>query len=298
MKKHFILAVSVVTLAACSNEEKSDNLNLSNGNVISLSASVETGITRASSSDNLQNTQFALGKSVFVEAYKTGESSTYTTGTYTTSDDFGSMTGALTYPATGENIDICAFYPSTVSSSSTLFGPIATNQTGETAYQYNDLMFATKLTGKAKGATHELTFNHALSKIIVNVEAGTGVTASDITSLVTAVNVKNTKLTASLSITAGSITATGSGDTGVINIKGTGTSNIGLIVPQPVPAGEFITIVYNGNDYTYSLDSEKTFDGGSVYTYTFTLNAGSIALKSLSISNWIPGAGDSKDITL
>lgn len=293
-KSYFLLAASALMIAACSNEE-SGNQSVQSPEVISLSATVSGGMR--ASGVNLQNAQFVSGASIHVEAYKHGEGTAYDNGNYTTGAA-GAMTGSLTYPATGENIDICAYYPASVKSSTTSF-TVQTDQSSDANYQNSDLMYADKLEDKAKGPTHNLTFNHALSKIIVNIQAGTGVTDADITTWVTAVNIKNTKHTAGFTITDGAVGTIGeSGETTDINITGTKTSNEGIIVPQTVAAGEFITVTYKGNDYNYELTADKEFEAGHKYTYTLTLRAGGISLKSLEINDWTPNTGGSKEITL
>lgn len=296
MKQYFILAAAALTLAACSNDENSNIVE--NSELISLSAAIGT-TTRATLTDaEAQNTQFASGKSIFVEAYKKDVTTTYTTGQYTANGS-GGLTGSLYYPATGENIDICAYYPSSVSSSTASFSVGAT-QTTAANYQSYDLMYATKLTNKAKGSTHALTFNHALSKIIVTIAAGNGVTADNISNLVSAVKINNTKLTGTVSITGGAISVTGvTGDATDIDITGTTkTSHAGIIVPQQVAAGVFITVTYNGQNYTYSLDANKTFVAGYVYTYALTLSAQGLSLGSTTINNWTAGEGATPSITL
>jgi len=293
-KSYFLLAASALMIAACSNDE-SGNQSVQNPEVISLSATVNGGMR--ASGENLQNAQFVSGASIHVEAYKHGEGTAYDNGNYTTGAA-GAMTGSLTYPATGENIDICAYYPASVSSSTISF-TVKSNQSDESDYRDSDLMYADKLEDKAKGTTHNLTFNHALSKIIVNIQAGTGVTTDDITTWVTAVNIKNTKHTAGFTITDGAVGTIGeSGETTDINITGTKTSNEGIIVPQTVAAGEFITVTYKGNDYKYELTASKKFEPGHKYTYTLTLRASGIELKSLEINDWDEGAGGTDNITL
>lgn len=290
------MAASALMIAACSNDESGDQ-SVQNPDVISLSATVSSGM-RASGA-TLQNVQFVSGKKIFVEAYKTGVSTAaYATGEYETQDANGTLKGTLTYPATGGNIDICAYYPSSVSSGTTSF-TVQTDQSSDANYQKSDLMYATKATDLAKGSTHNLTFNHALSKIIVEIQPGTGVLAGDITSQVSAVKIKNTKHTAGFTITDGIVgTIEESGETTDINITGTKTINEGIIVPQKVAAGAFITVTYNGNDYNYELTDEKTFAPGHKYTYELTLKASGISLKSLKINDWDEGAGGTDNITL
>ena len=313
MKKYFYLAAAAITLVAC-NQKEMENDGVQEPKVINLTASINSGedVTRASSADALQNVAFVTGKEIFVEAYETGESSTYTTGTYTTAAA-GALTpplGGMYYPADNGAIDLCAYYPASISSSSENF-TVSNAQTSEANYQASDLMYATKLTNKSSAPEdqpHNLTFNHALAKIVVNIVAGDGLTDANITTAprVTAVYINNTVREATLSISGGVITAskktTGepAPSASNINILGTGLSNEGIIVPQTVAAGTFITVVYNGDDehYTYALPEAKTFVAGKVYTYTLTLKARSVELTATTITDWDPQTGGTKDITI
>ena len=287
-----MIIAAAILLTAC-DDTMGEVLSVRSLETIRLTANVnsENEMTRVSSGDNLQNTQFVSGKQIFVEAYETGQTTAYTSGIYTTGNA-GTLTGGLYYPANNSAVDLCAYYPSSITSASTSFA-VSSDQRTEANYQASDLMYATKLTNKSSNATHNLMFNHALTKIVVNIEAGDGMTSSAITTYpgVTAVKINGTVLSAQLSISGGAITAskTATGSPADINITGTSLSNIGIIVPQTVPAGEFITIIYNSETYTYSLPSAKTFQVGRVYTYTLTLSAKEISLVNAEISDWTVG---------
>ena len=285
-----------LVFTACASDEPTDD------GIIRLSSSVASAITRANTSDAIQDAQFISGAQIFVEAYETGQASTYTTGIYSTTDGDGTMSGSLYYPSDMSNIDICAYYPSSVSSSTTSFSVNASQTTANVAnYRSSDLMYATKLTNKAKGSTHALTFKHALSKIIVTITKGNGVSDADISGKVTAVKINNTKPTAGFTISGGAVgTITASGTAADIDITGTTKANhTGIIVPQQVAAGTFITVTYNNADYTYAIPSGgKTFDAGKAYTYALTLSAAGISLSSASITDWTADTGGSQTITL
>jgi len=293
MKKFYIFAIAALAMAACSNDgsEPVNTLN-QNDNLIRLSANIGS-LTRASMTDaESQNTQFVSGKSIFVEAYKAGLSVTYTTGNYVTGNA-GVLTGGLYYPADNSNIDICAFYPSNVSSSTTSFS-VGADQTTAAYYQNYDLMYATKLTNIPRGSTtHGLTFNHALSKIVVTITNGSGVASTDIPN-VSAVVIKNTLPTAGFTISAGAVgTITASGTAADIAITGTNKTNqAGIIVPQTLVAETpFIAVTYQGATYNYVLTSDQTFQPGKVYTYALTLNAQGLSLSSTQITNWDDNEG-------
>lgn len=305
------LAMAMMTQSSCISDDFDPEVVR-----LSVEGLGNNATTRAASTDDLQNTQFVSGLGIQVEAYATGGTSTYATAVYNTTSTTGSTSGSILLSPTStpiyyhptSNIDICAFYPSSVASASTTPFTVNANQTTAsiTNYQSSDLMYATKLTNKSKGSTHGLTFNHAMSQIIVNLQPGTGLTASDITTNVSAVKINNTIPTADLtfgkdgsSVPTGVVTATANGSTGDIDITGNKASNIGIIVPQTVTSGKTLfTITYNGNDYTYDLTADQPFAAGSKYTYTFTLNLAGLQLQSVTINNWTDGGSETPTIDL
>ena len=167
------LAMAMMTQSSCISDDFDPEVVR-----LSVEGLGNNATTRAASTDALQNTQFVSGLGIQVEAYATGGTSTYATAVYNTTSDEGSTSGSILlspaptpiYYHPTSNIDICAFYPSSVASASTTTFTVNTNQTTASIanYQSSDLMYANKLTNKAKGSTHGLTFNHAMSQIIVN----------------------------------------------------------------------------------------------------------------------------------
>lgn len=296
------LATATFSLSSCIDDEYDPALIR-----LSVDGLGNTATTRATSTDALQNTQFISGLGIQVEAYETGGASTYTTGTYTTTSNVGStegsilLSGSLYYHPTS-NIDICAYYPSTVTSAGTTTFSVQTDQTSTNVanYRSSDLMYATKLTDKAKGTVWGLTFNHALSQVIVNISPGTGLTAGDITANVSAVKINNTITASTVAFAAGVITATASSGTSDIDITGSDVaSNIGIIIPQTVTSGTtFVTITYNSTPYTYALTSNATFAAGSKYIYNFTLNQAGLELQSVTITDWTNGGSTAGSISL
>ena len=294
-----LLAAAAILPSACINDDYDPELIR-----LSVEGVGNTPTTRAASTNALQNTQFESGMGIQVEAYPTGGTATYTTGTYTTTSTAGTtagsilLSGSLFYHPTS-NIDICAYYPSTIASASTTTFTVLADQTTASIanYQNSDLMYATKVSNVAKGTTHGLTFNHALSKIIVNISEGTGLVASDITNNVSAVKINNTYRTANVAfgatagVPSGVITATAStSDKSDITITGTGADNVGIVVPQTIAASTTLfTITYNSHDYTYEPAAAVTFDAGKYYTFNFTLNLAGLVLQSVIITDWADG---------
>lgn len=314
MKKFFIysFAVAALMLTACNNDEQ--GMSNANPDVINLSASLAGPATRAVASGALQNTAFEAGASIHVDAFKMTstteyDATPYTSGNYTAAaaDNSGhnALSGSLLYPAENVNIAIKAFYPNSISYSSTSFD-VPADQTDEAEYRSADLMYSDVLVNKARrdaagqggnAVTHGLNFHHALSKIIVNVNPksgdNVGVTQDDITANLTAVAIANTKPTATF--TAGALNAiTEDGAARDISIlQATGNaSSAGIIVPQTIANGTaFIKITYANVEYTYSLEAAKTFEGGKVYTFNLTLSAQGLSLSSTTIGNWTANDG-------
>ena len=307
MKKYFYLAAAAITLVAC-NQKEMENDGVQEPKVINLTASINSGedVTRASSADALQDVQFVAEEQIFVEAYETGQSEAYKTGTYTTGEN-GALTAdapGMYYPANNGAIDICAYYPSTISSSSTEF-TVGNDQQTAAGYRASDLMYATKLENQASttSETRHLTFNHALAKIIVNITLDQSITSQSITQpTISAVKIKNTVRTAAFTIAGGAIAsnaidAKAEVAASDINITGTiesvvGHSNMGIIVPQQVAAGNFIEVTYDNRTYTYQLPNATTFQKGKVYTYAFTLTARQLRLDVQQINDWAVETGE------
>lgn len=312
------LATATFTLSSCINDEYDPSIVR-----LAVNGLGSDGLTRAAETDNLQNTQFMSGVGIRVEAYETGATTSYSQATYTTTNTVGSVAGSITlsdggnpiyYPA-NKNVDICAFYPSTVVSTPTPTATFTVNADQTTTnvanYRSSDLMYATKASNLAKGSTHGLTFNHALSQVLVNLIPGDGLVIGDLTSNVTSVKINGTQPTANLtfavdgsSIPTGVVTAAATGATSDIEIKGgvntagTQTSNIGIIVPQTVAASTTLfTITYittapsTTTQYTWDTAAAITFEPGKQYVFNFTLNLGGLVLESIAITDWLAGTG-------
>lgn len=305
MKKYFILAAAALMMAACNNDERENTVaEKYESNVINLTAQVAgaNAVTRAGLT--IQSAAFDADEEINVECTPSGGSyaNTLASAIYTT----GAATGepatvnaltlkdgetALRWPATG-TVNINAYYPSSMTSAETSF-TVQTDQSLEAGYKASDLMYATNIPEQAKtDAAVELTFNHALTKIIVNLSAAAngGLGESDIAGCTVTLSVNKTA-----AIDHGVATLT----TGVYNSSdaatitmGTGASNAAIIAPQDITASadskvNFITVTTAGNHtVTYQLAANTTFAAGHAYTYNLAVGMKAITLQSSSITNW------------
>ena len=300
MKKYFILAAAALSMVACSNNE-SDNQVQNPDNVIRLNASVGD-ITRAAT--NIQSTAFDEGEDIYLEMTATGydkKTATYTTAAVSEGKNALSVKAgstAFTWPANG-TIAIKAFYPyvdgKQVTSETASFS-VEENQSTDAAYKKSDLMYSNNITAQAKQAgAVGLTFNHALTKIIVNLTAGTGVVASDINNCTVTLSAKKT---VTISEGVAGTEANSATDAATITM-GQGANNAAIIVPQEYAANaDFITVTTAGNhSVTFKLTGGKTFDAGKVYTYNLTVNMSEITLQSTTISVWDPQTAVNDNVT-
>ena len=322
MKKYFIFAAAVLTMTACSNDENENSVI--NDNAINLTASV-AGATATRAGVAVQSTYFEADQLIRVEATPyngetagTMASAIYKTATVTPSTTINALSipsgseaiannEALRWPAIG-SLAFRAYYPSDVTSETVTFNVQVDQSTdvtnGDSNYKASDLMWGTTADAKVTKTTSAvgLTFTHALTKIIVKLTPGAGMTNDDIKDCVVTLHAKKTA-----SIDKGVVTKTAgvynaTGDVATITMgKGEVTSTTeqsvntygvaAIIVPQDITIDsdpvDFITITTAGNhSVTYQLAASKTFDAGNVYTYEFEVGISGIILQSTQIIDW------------
>ena len=261
--KFFYFAAAAMMLAACSNDESVNEV--ANDNIISLTASVAGPSTTRAGVD-VQSTAFDAGAEINVECTPTGgtmASAVYTAAAASEGKNALSLKSgqtALTWPASG-TVNINAYYPSTVTSTTTSFSVLEDQSTdatnGDANYKASDLMYSTPIADQAKqSAAVGLTFKHALTKIIVNLTAGTGMSDTDIAACTVTLSAKKT-----VGISNGQVpeTPVPSGDAATITM-GTGSGVAAIIVPQTIAAStNFITITTSGShSVSYSLPVAST----------------------------------------
>ena len=186
------------------------------------------------------------------------------------------------YPQTG-NTDFIAYYPYGEKGSSEFQ---ITNQ-----YTYNisvsnqinpidiDVLYAKTTDIVKSNEPISLTFNHVLSKITLNLKAGNGVTASDISELTKEqVALNGMPIKATLSLQDGSLAVNESApihplkaNTPVINYDATFSA---IIIPHTADEYSSRTLILNINnkEYTWNIPASEVFNKGSHYTYPVTVN--------------------------
>ena len=267
---------------------------------IRLSASVvpqggsEASITRAGTS--IQSTQFDNGETFYAYFATAGVRIGNVVGNNTTYTTDGSGNAAPAtqpyFPAAVTSVDVHAYYPSSVTNSTTSFS-VLQDQTSTANYKSSDLMYATCAATRSAGAatgSGSLTFTHRMAKIIVSATVGAGVNT------ITDVRIVGGHRTVDISTpqtcalgttltdantTSDYITAYTGGSTG-------SASCAALVVPEAGGfTGEFLQIITDMGTATYSLSS-KVLASGSAYTFNITVSAAAIGLTT-TITTWTNG---------
>ena len=295
MKKFFFFAaVASLMLTACSSDN--DEANVANDGQIRLTTQNVMNQTR-SANQSLQLTQFADGEGVSVFLVESvggtptlsGENVTeYTQPLAYTADGAGNLSNTQYWPKDGNALFIYGVYPAgsaTAYNAADVSFSVQADQSTDGNYMASDLMTGAPASNPVnrQSAAVPLTFTHLLTKVNINLTAGDGFVAGDLTSAtVTLLGLKPTTTFSVQNTTVGSA----SGDATNI-VAGTGASTSAIIVPQNVVANtDFIKVTVGGGDYIYKLGTGTNFTAQKVYTYNLTVNKTGLTLGTTSITNW------------
>lgn len=227
---------------------------------------------------------------------------------YTASTD-GKLSAATNetpfyWESTTEEKIVSAWYPYTATKPSTFIvkkDQSGTVQSGTDGYQESDLIYAASQKVTYSGSK-ELTFKHLPVKVVVNLKAGTGVTANEVTNA--SVAIINQSLTSG-AITEGTNTAdwsvaqVTSGDVDitpkVITCPADCQKSVqALLVPRQMKGVSFIKVTAGGNDYYYipTNETDANLRAGKQYTYTITVTKNGLTVTASGVAEW---TGTEKD---
>lgn len=151
-----------------------------------------------------------------------------------------------------------------------------------------DVLYSNNVTNQTSLAV-EFVFNHMLSYINVEVDAGSGLTSTDLENIT--VVIKNIGTTANLNLVNGSFEDIASPvDTILLPGKYYPTNGAaifeGLIVPGSNGSTSQIEFnLANNKKFIYHIPAEQVYEGGYFYNYIFTLSSTS-AVVSATINSW------------
>lgn len=308
MKKEFyIAALSLLTLAGCSNDNNEPAAEQKSPAVIRLSSSVADVDVATRASSTLQATKLDEGLEVGVfildnlataNAYSTGYDKTNHMFTAGADSKLNPTQGRLYYfPADGNAANIFAYAPCLTSWSLTGTNTfeVQTNQTDSAHYVASDLMYGTPTAGNPVAPTEDvigMTFNHCLAKVIVNFVTGPGMDENDLMSTVNGVYLTSLSRTATITMTnrvVSNVTASGA-QTDQVQAGTAAETCACILVPQTIQAGNTVLHITTSNGGTFDWEPTADFvlQSGKVYTITATLSLKKITVTT-TVNNWIAG---------
>ena len=176
---------------------------------------------------------------------------------------FSPISGGKTiyYPIDGD-VDFYSYYPHTTVSDY----KVALNVTDQTNQEAIDFMYA-KTTGCNKATPQvDLRFSHMLSRLILNVQPGNGLTEDDLNKL--KVTIKDQNTTATFNLADGLISDEGNPTNIQMKAIQVGKRYEAILLPTASKIREIEFDLDNGYDapFVWKMDSE--LKGGNLYNYT------------------------------
>ena len=176
---------------------------------------------------------------------------------------FSPISGGKTifFPIDGD-VDFYSYYPQTTVNDY----KVALNMADQKSQEAIDFMYA-KTTGCHKSIPQvELKFNHKLSKLILNVQPGNGLTQDDLINLT--VTIKDQNTTATFNLADGVISGEGNPDN--IQMKATQVGKIyeAILLPTATTTREIEFNLNNGHDAPFVWTMATDLKGGNLYNYT------------------------------
>ena len=194
---------------------------------------------------------------------------------------FSPISGGKTiyYPIDGD-VDFYSYYPYTTVSNY----KVALNVADQTNQEAIDFMYA-KTTGCNKATPQvDLRFSHMLSRLILNVQAGNGLTQDDLNKLT--VTIKDQNTTATFNLADGVISGEGNPDNIQMKAVQVGKRYEAILLPTASKIREIEFELNNGFDapFVWKMDQELT--GGNLYNYTTVKLTRSTVDMSGTIESW------------
>ena len=176
---------------------------------------------------------------------------------------FSPVSGGKTifFPIDGD-VDFYSYYPQTTVNDY----KVALNMTNQTSQEAIDFMYAKK-TGCNKATPQvDLKFNHMLSKLVLNVQPGNGLTQDDLNKL--KVTIKDQNTTGTFNLADGTISGEGNPDNIQMKAVQVGKIYEAILLPTASTIREIVFDLNNGYDAPFVWKMDSDLKGGNMYNYT------------------------------
>ncbi|NDV80525.1 fimbrillin family protein [Bacteroides sp. 51] len=200
---------------------------------------------------------------------------------YTYSSSGFSASPLAYYPEDGSKIDVYAYYPySELSSSTNVSFTVKPDQSTQSGYTKSDLMTSTVSGRSTSTSAIPLTFNHALAKVIINLDSKTVPAGTK------SITLENIYTSCNYNLSSGECSTKGSKSQIVLKADGTNRF-IGVLPPQTFNSGQLLaTISINGEPYTWKPTSNVSFASNTETEYTLEFENGDAVAFTATINPW------------
>lgn len=176
---------------------------------------------------------------------------------------FSPISGGKTiyYPIDGD-VDFYAYYPQTTVNNY----KVALNVADQSKQEAIDFMYA-KTTGCNKAIPQvELKFSHQLSWLVLNVQAGNGLTEDDLKNLTVTIEDQNT--TATFNLVDGTLSDEGNPNNITMKTVEAGKVYEAILLPTTSETRKIVFDLNTGYDAPFVWTMESDLKGGNRYNYT------------------------------
>ena len=264
MTKLFVLALLAGAMVSCNTEETASTTP--NGKVAvqftgGISVNTRAAGVAWANGDRIGIFMTGTKQALSADAIKEGVDNVcyQTSGSIAFSPISGGKT--IYYPIDGD-VDFYSYYPHTTVSDY----KVALNVADQTNQEAIDFMYA-KTTGCNKATPQvDLRFSHMLSRLILNVQPGNGLTEDDLNKL--KVTIKDQNTTATFNLADGLISDEGNPTNIQMKAIQVGKRYEAILLPTASTIREIVFDLDNGYDapFVWKMDSE--LKGGNLYNYT------------------------------
>lgn len=306
MKKHLFFAATLLSLAACNNEEftPADDPNTP------MEIRLSSGIDMQTRAGGVPDTQIAAGQQAGVFINDAGNGDVVSANLKYDADGSGGLALASDpaqetpyYPATGNDVTMAAYHPYNAGAALEGGGyafAVSADQSSDAGYYASDLLYSASKEYARQKTAHNITFRHKLSKVECTLTSGIG--SPDLTGAT--VSIVNAKTDITFKPADGTLSDLPNAPTADIKLNSTIAtgSYIGIIPPQTYnKSSQFLKITLGaeagGNTFYYTIpnesgDEDLPLDENKVYKYTIQVNRTGLSVTS-TIEEWGDGGNHS-----
>lgn len=264
MTKLFVLALLAGAMVSCNTEDTASTT--ANGKVaVQFTGGISVDTRAAGQAwadgDKIGIFMIEAGKTLSADAIREGvDNVCYQTSG---SSAFSPISGGKTifFPIDGD-VDFYSYYPQTTVNDY----KVALNMANQTSQEAIDFMYAKK-TGCNKATPQvDLKFNHMLSKLVLNVQPGNGLTQDDLNKL--KVTIKDQNTTGTFNLADGVISGEGNPDNIQMKAVQVGKKYEAILLPTASTIREIVFDLDNGYDAPFVWTMATDLKGGNLYNYT------------------------------